>query len=187
MVYERVKRNPTVEIFAFNDKGEILLNNEYKMQLNLFVWRPPTGRVKENENPIDAAKRELMEEAGYEPSQLVLYKETLPMTSFVHTHYIYLAKGLKPKKIFLVGASYGGMVASQSPIVADLFGMRSHGIILGVIVSIITFGAAVGPVMAGAIYDASASYTVAFIVCFIFAFIGIILSLFLKPVSNGGE
>jgi MFS family permease len=87
----------------------------------------------------------------------------------------------------IFGFGYGGMVASQSPIVADLFGMRSHGVILGLIVSTITFGSAIGPVMAGAIYDASSSYTAAFIVCVVFAVMGIILSLLLRPVSNGGE
>jgi MFS family permease len=87
----------------------------------------------------------------------------------------------------LFGSGWGGMVASQSPIVADLFGMRSHGVILGMIVSTITFGSAVGPVIAGAIYDASSSYTVAFIICVVFAFMGIILSLLLRHVSNGGE
>jgi len=87
----------------------------------------------------------------------------------------------------LFGSGWGGMVASQSPIVADLFGMRSHGVILGMIVSTITFGSAVGPVIAGAIYDVSSSYTVAFIICVVFAFMGIILSLLLRPVSNGGE
>jgi MFS family permease len=87
----------------------------------------------------------------------------------------------------LFGFGYGGMVASQSPIVADLFGMRSHGVILGVIVSTITFGSAIGPVTAGAIYDASSSYTAAFIICVAFAVMGIILSLLLRPVSNGGE
>ena len=103
--------------------------------------------------------------------------------------WLFIAKEMWAFYIFaaLFGFGYGGMVASQSPIVADLFGMRSHGVILGLIVSTITFGSAVGPVMAGAIYDASSSYTTAFIVCVVFAVIGIILSLLLRPVSNGGE
>ena len=103
--------------------------------------------------------------------------------------WLFIAKEMWAFYIFgaLFGFGYGGMVASQSPIVADLFGMRSHGVILGVIVSTITFGSSVGPVVAGAIYDASSSYTAAFIVCVVFAIIGIILSLLLRPVSNGGE
>ena len=103
--------------------------------------------------------------------------------------WLFIAKEMWAFYIFaaVFGFGYGGMVASQSPIVADLFGMRSHGVILGVIVSTITFGSAVGPVMAGAIYDASSSYTAAFIICVVFAVMGIILSLLLRPVSNGGE
>ncbi len=103
--------------------------------------------------------------------------------------WLFIAREMWSFYIFAVifGFGYGGMVASQAPIVADLFGMRSHGVILGVIVSTITFGSAVGPVMAGAIYDAVGSYTIAFIVCVVFGVTGIILSLFLRPVSNGGK
>lgn len=103
--------------------------------------------------------------------------------------WLFVAGDMWMLYIFAVifGFGYGGMVASQSPMVADLFGMRSHGMILGVIVSVITFGSAVGPVMAGAVYDASGSYTTAFIVCVVSAVTGIILSLLLRPVSNGGD
>jgi MFS family permease len=103
--------------------------------------------------------------------------------------WLFIAKEMWAFYIFaaVFGFGWGGMVASQSPIVADLFGMRSHGVILGVIVSTITLGSAIGPVMAGAIYDTSRSYNVAFIVCVVFAITGIILSLLLRPVSNGGE
>lgn len=85
------------------------------------------------------------------------------------------------------GFAYGGLVSAQSPVVADLFGIGSHGAILGVIVSIITMGAAVGPVMAGAIYDATESYHPAFLVCIGFSIIGLILTLFLKPITRGGD
>lgn len=102
---------------------------------------------------------------------------------------LFVAKEMWMFYIFaaLFGFGWGGMVTSQSPIIADLFGMRSHGVILGVIVSTITFGSAIGPVVAGAIYDTSDSYTAAFIVCVAFAVIGIILSLLLRPVLKEGE
>lgn len=101
--------------------------------------------------------------------------------------WLFIAKDVWAFYLFAVafGAGYGGLVSSQSPIVADLFGMKSHGIILGVIVSIITLGSAVGPLVAGKIYDTNESYTIAFIICVVFAILGIILGLLLKPVSNG--
>lgn len=85
------------------------------------------------------------------------------------------------------GFAYGGLVATQSPLVADLFGMSSHGVILGVIVFIITTGAAVGPAMAGGIYDITGGYTPAFLVCGAFSLAGIILILLLRPIAEGGR
>jgi MFS family permease len=85
------------------------------------------------------------------------------------------------------GYAYGGLVTSQSPLVADLFGMSSHGEILGVVVFIITIGAAVGPVMAGAIYDVTGGYNPAFLVCCAFSLVGVILTLFLRPITKGGK
>ena len=85
------------------------------------------------------------------------------------------------------GFAYGGLVATQSPLVADLFGMSSHGVILGVVVFIITVGAAVGPVMAGGIYDSTGGYNPAFLVCGAFSLAGIILILLLRPIAAGGE
>ncbi len=82
------------------------------------------------------------------------------------------------------GFAYGGLVAAQSPAVADLFGMSSHGVILGVIVSIITIGAAVGPVMAGGIFDITGSYNFAFLVCIAFSIVSLILTLFLKTTQQ---
>lgn len=103
--------------------------------------------------------------------------------------WLFFAKEIWALYIFAIGFGfgYGGLVSTQSPIVADLFGMRSHGLILGFVVSIITFGSAAGPVVAGAVYDINGSYNIAFIVCAVFAVAGIILSLLLKPVTNGGE
>ena len=87
----------------------------------------------------------------------------------------------------MFGYAYGGLVSAQSPIVADLFGIRSHGEILGVIVFIITIGAAAGPVIAGGVFDATQSYYPAFLVCIGFGIIGVILTLFLKPLVRGGD
>jgi len=85
------------------------------------------------------------------------------------------------------GFGYGGLVSAQAPIVADLFGIRSHGEILGVIVFIVTIGAAVGPILAGAIYDNTDSYFPAFLVCIGFGIISLILTFFLKPFAGGGD
>lgn len=79
------------------------------------------------------------------------------------------------------GFAYGGLVSVQSPLVAELFGMRSHGVIFGSIVFVVTIGGAVGPVMAGRIFDVSGSYNSAFLICSALSATSLILALFLRP------
>lgn len=61
------------------------------------------------------------------------------------------------------GLGFGGFVASQSPFAAQLFGLKSHGVILGVATFGAALGGGLGPLLAGAIYDATGSYTAAFL------------------------
>ena len=82
------------------------------------------------------------------------------------------------------GFSYGGTSALMSPTVAELFGLRSHGLILGVITFITTAGCAVGAVMAGSVFDITGSYQVAFLICATLSIICIILSILLRPPSS---
>jgi MFS family permease len=65
----------------------------------------------------------------------------------------------------MVGFSQGGVGTSQSPLVASLFGLRSHGMILGCLGLGNTAGAALGPLLAGYIFDATGSYHWSFWMC----------------------
>jgi MFS family permease len=83
------------------------------------------------------------------------------------------------------GLAYGGMQVLFSPLVAELFGTRSHGVILATGALVGTIGAAIGPVVAGYIFDAFGSYTIAFIICAMLAFTGLASTFLLqkKPQS----
>jgi len=80
----------------------------------------------------------------------------------------------------LFGFAYGGMQVLFSPLVAELFGTRSHGVILGTGALVGSVGAAIGPVVAGYIFDTLGSYTLAFILCAILAFTGLVSTLLLQ-------
>jgi len=82
------------------------------------------------------------------------------------------------------GMAYGGWATIMSPMVADLFGLRSHGVILGSATFGATLGGAVGPVIAGRIYDVTGSYQLAFILCIILSIIGLVAASFLKPAAG---
>ncbi len=81
----------------------------------------------------------------------------------------------------LLGLGGGGATVLMSPLVADLFGIRSHGLILGVCAFATTIGSAIGPYMAGLIFDNTGSYRSAFIICFGLAVVGLALAFTLHP------
>jgi len=56
-----------VSALVFNDKGELLLQKRYKPKASpayLDVWEIPAGGVDEDEDVMDAVKREVLEETG---------------------------------------------------------------------------------------------------------------------------
>ena len=78
------------------------------------------------------------------------------------------------------GFSYGGNAASESPIVAFLFGLKSLGLILGIICFGFTLGGAVGAWLTGYMFDVTDSYRLGFIIGGAISFSGLILTLILK-------
>jgi len=83
----------------------------------------------------------------------------------------------------IYGFGYGGLSALISPIVVELFGLGSHGVIMGTVVMFGgTGGMAIGPLLAGRIFDITGSYQSAFLLYAIIGVIGLILVSRLKPV-----
>jgi MFS family permease len=62
----------------------------------------------------------------------------------------------------LYGMAYGGIDPPVAALIGDHFGMRRVGIIMGSLTAGWCAGAALGPYIAGYIYDVSSSYTAAF-------------------------
>lgn len=82
--------------------------------------------------------------------------------------------------VFL-GLAFGDCSTQESPIAAWLFGLASHGLILGFFGFGFTIGAAIGPVTFGYIFDVTGNYQFAFLVCVALSIVAIILTIFLKP------
>jgi MFS family permease len=82
------------------------------------------------------------------------------------------------------GFGHGGLWTLLSPVVAELFGIASHGAIFGMVYFLITIGGTIGPILGGAIFDITGSYQIAFFTCLIFSVIAIILSACLTPTTN---
>jgi len=85
---------------------------------------------------------------------------------------------------FVFGFGAGGGATLISPLAAELFGLSSHGLILGVMTCGFTIGAAAGPFITGYIFDVTGSYQLAFIICAAVGVVGIILSAILGPIRR---
>ncbi len=59
-----------VGIIALDDQGRVLLLRQYRHAVGRMLWEPPAGLLDEvGEDPLEAAKRELYEEAHLEASR----------------------------------------------------------------------------------------------------------------------
>ena len=78
--------------------------------------------------------------------------------------------------------AHGGFYTVISPMVAELFGISSHGVLFGIVVFSGTVGGAIGPVLAGQIFDVIHSYQLVLFILAGFAIAGLILTSLLRPV-----
>jgi MFS family permease len=63
----------------------------------------------------------------------------------------------------IYGVGWGIILTARSVIPADLFGLRSYGVIMGILLLFHTLGGTTGPLVAGYIFDVSQHYQLAFI------------------------
>ena len=93
--FEKLRRPDNVTIFPVLDDGRILLSEQNQPgRTNGFI-DGFGGKVEVGEDPLEAAKRELLEESGYEASKYILWKATHPATKIDWVVYIFIAKGLR--------------------------------------------------------------------------------------------
>jgi len=86
------------------------------------------------------------------------------------------------------GISVGGPMTMQSLLLAEMFGLGSLGVIVGISAFVYTIGSAIGPAVAGYIFDITGSYSPALLVCSIVAVAAVVLAMMMKPVeSNRGQ
>jgi MFS family permease len=100
----------------------------------------------------------------------------------------WLLPARKEWELCLFAAVFGfgfGAGVSNSPLIAELFGLSSHGLILGVNVLGYSIGAAAGPLVAGYLFDVTGSYQSAFLVCAVAGMLGLLLTALIHvPAQN---
>ena len=77
------------------DDGRVVLIKQYRHAVGEFVWEIPAGTLEPEEAPVACAKRELVEETGYEAAKFEKLTEILPAPGYTDEHiHIFLATGL---------------------------------------------------------------------------------------------
>jgi len=87
----------------------------------------------------------------------------------------------------IYGIAHGGIFTVMSPIVAELFGIRSHGAFFGIVAFSGTVGGSIGPVLAGLAFDVTHSYHLIFMILIGLASASLLLTLGLKPAIPNNE
>jgi len=104
--------------------------------------------------------------------------------------WLQLANGAGMLFLFatIYGFAHGGLFTVMSPTVAELFGTASHGLLFGIVLFSGTLGGALGPLMAGHIFDLTGSYRLVFLILTAMAIVGFILITTLRPPArNTGD
>ncbi|MBI2573778.1 MAG: NUDIX hydrolase [Candidatus Wildermuthbacteria bacterium] len=90
-VFEKIKRADTVVVFSATQDKRIIIVKEQQPGEKPFVSLPG-GRIDEGENPLAAAKRELLEETGYASNRWSLWDARHIGSKIDWANYLFLAK-----------------------------------------------------------------------------------------------
>lgn len=91
--FERLKRPNTAQVISVVE-DKILIVEQQQPDSNHFISLPG-GRCDEFEDPLAAAKRELLEETGYISDDWTLFREENPVGKMEWTIYTYIARHCK--------------------------------------------------------------------------------------------
>lgn len=90
-----VRHAGSAVMMAVDDSKRILLVRQYRLPAEDYLWELPAGRLDPGEKPLQAAKRELIEETGYRAKQWTKLASFFVSPGYVAERMtIFLARGL---------------------------------------------------------------------------------------------
>jgi ADP-ribose pyrophosphatase len=92
--FERIKRKDTVSVYPVTADKKIILTRQEQPGLKPFIGSLG-GVIEINETPLQAAKREMLEESGYEAGRFELLTAEQPLDKIDWVIYTYIAKDIR--------------------------------------------------------------------------------------------
>jgi len=95
-IHRAIVQHPgSAVMMAVDARKRILLVRQYRVPARGYLWELPAGRLDEGETPLQAARRELVEETGYRAKHWKKLVAFYPSPGFVAEKMtIFLATGL---------------------------------------------------------------------------------------------
>lgn len=86
-----------VNVIPLTANNEVVLIRQYRHGLREVTLEIPGGIIEDSDSSVEAARRELREEIGYEASEMILMGDVHPNPAFLNNRCTtYLAKGVYP-------------------------------------------------------------------------------------------
>ena len=113
-IFNRIKVDDTVIIIPIFEDGSLLMVEGYRHGAGENLLELPGGFIEENEEPSQAAKRELIEETKHscDSLELINWFYTWPGRTS-QKNYVFVAKGLKNNNYLLLGNNHNDDIQSN--------------------------------------------------------------------------
>lgn len=97
---EVVEHCPAVAVLALDDGNNVLAVTQYRYVIGKPLMEIPAGKLEDGEDPVSGALRELKEETGAVPEQLLPMGKILPSPGcFAEELYLFLARGIHMEEV----------------------------------------------------------------------------------------